>query len=213
MKRRVILTIMIIAAAFAAAMLLWPRSARSLISSHQCNYCHNIHGAPGFALLKEAEIEVLCMTCHGPGGISILKAEVHQNEARSQYDPFRVSCRGCHDPHDNLPNWRGGRNIKLVGTEQDATGLAKIVKPTLPIEVRHVVFESRGTGADQPSLHSFADANEDGDNDPDGNAYDGICETCHTQTKFHRNNASGGHSHNTGRTCTICHLHSNYFLK
>lgn len=211
MKRRIILMITIIAAVFAAVVILWPRSARSLISSHQCNYCHQIHGAPGFALLKETEIEVLCMTCHGPGGISTLKADVHQNETRSQYPAFRISCSGCHDPHDNLTNWLGNSNIEIVGTIQDTAGLAKIATPNSG--VRHVVFESRGTDAGQPSLHSFADANQDGLNDPDGNAYDGICEVCHTLTKFHRNNSSGGHSHNTGKTCTDCHPHTNYFLK
>ncbi len=41
--------------------------------------------------------------------------------------------------------------------------------------------------------------------------YDGICETCHTQTNYHRNNASGDHTHNVGSDCTTCHPHTSSF--
>jgi predicted CxxxxCH...CXXCH cytochrome family protein len=41
--------------------------------------------------------------------------------------------------------------------------------------------------------------------------YDGICETCHTQTAYHRNNASGDHGHNADVSCTTCHRHQSGF--
>jgi len=191
-----------------ALVLLWPSAARSLIASHpNCNYCHSMHGAPGFALLNNTQVEVLCLTCHGPGGISTLKAEVHQNDTNSSYPAFRITCRQCHDSHDNVASWTTGTNIKLVGAAKEAvTSYATITTPNSG--VRYVVFQSRGTNVGQPSLHSFADADEDGNG-----YYDGVCETCHTLTKFHRNNASGGHAHNTGKTCTNCHSHTNFFQK
>jgi len=206
MKRFIAMTIVALAASICAALFLWPSNAQSLLPSHQCSYCHNMHGAPGFSLLNNAQVEALCLTCHGPGGISTLKAEVHKNKTRSSYPAFRITCRGCHNPHDNLPNWTGGTNIKLVGAVTSSLGKAQIV--TVNSGTRFVTFESRGTDAGEPSLHSFADADEDGNG-----YYDGVCETCHTLAKFHRNNSSGGHSHNTGKTCTDCHPHSNYFLK
>ncbi len=48
----------------------------------------------------------------------------------------------------------------------------------------------------------------------DGDAvYDGVCEVCHTQTVYHRNDDSGGnHTHNVGVTCTSCHQHINGFM-
>jgi hypothetical protein len=46
--------------------------------------------------------------------------------------------------------------------------------------------------------NSFADGD---------NTYDGICEVCHTQTVFHRNDAGGDHSHHAGENCTQCHPH------
>lgn len=41
--------------------------------------------------------------------------------------------------------------------------------------------------------------------------FDGICEVCHTQTSYHRNNPTGDHSHNVGSVCTDCHTHENGF--
>ncbi len=46
--------------------------------------------------------------------------------------------------------------------------------------------------------------------DGDG-AYNGICEACHTQTTYHRNDAGGDHNHQSGAKCTTCHEHVNGF--
>jgi predicted CxxxxCH...CXXCH cytochrome family protein len=46
----------------------------------------------------------------------------------------------------------------------------------------------------------------------DGDAtYDGICEVCHTQTTYHRNNATGDHTHQAATNCTTCHAHEEGF--
>lgn len=46
----------------------------------------------------------------------------------------------------------------------------------------------------------------------DGDAvYDGVCEVCHTSTAYHRNNASGDHTHNAATNCSTCHDHYNGF--
>jgi hypothetical protein len=44
-----------------------------------------------------------------------------------------------------------------------------------------------------------------------GSPYNGVCETCHTQTVNHRNNASGDHTHNNASVCTDCHPHGEGF--
>jgi hypothetical protein len=41
--------------------------------------------------------------------------------------------------------------------------------------------------------------------------YNGVCEVCHTATAYHRNDASGNHSHYAGETCSVCHKHSDQF--
>jgi len=204
MKKRLAILLFMVAAS-ALLISLTPGKPEALNPNHQCSYCHSVHGAPGPQLLNNTVVETLCLTCHGPAGISTLKADVHQNDSPTQYPAFRITCTGCHDSHDNRPNWLGGTNLELVGRSQDGTGLAKIDTPNSGI--RNTVFESRGTNVGDPSLHSFADADEDGNG-----VYDGICEVCHTLTKFNRNNSSGGHKHNTGKTCTNCHAHVDYFL-
>lgn len=181
------------------------RESEALLPGHDCAGCHTVHGASGFGQLLNADIvETLCLTCHGPGGASTLKADVHVNEARSEYPAFYVTCRDCHDPHDGLANWLGSVNIMAVGSAKDFTRLAKI--PTINNGIQNVVFTSRGTSVGELSLHSFADADEDLNG-----VYDGVCEMCHTLTKHHRNNPSGGHVHNAGKTCTECHSHATNF--
>ncbi|MDY6987278.1 MAG: hypothetical protein SWQ30_04400 [Thermodesulfobacteriota bacterium] len=41
--------------------------------------------------------------------------------------------------------------------------------------------------------------------------YNGVCEACHTGTAYHRNNASGDHTHFAAENCTPCHKHSDEF--
>lgn len=186
------------------APLLYASPAQALISSHQCAYCHSVMGASGSTLLNDASVEVLCMSCHVTAIGSVAAAEVHTNGSMTDQAPFRHSCLDCHTPHDNLGNWQGGTNIKLIGTKQDGSGAAKIATPNSGL--REVVFESRGDGAGEPTLHSFADDDED-----NNNYWDGICETCHTQTARHQNSSSGNHSHQVGDTCVRCHTHANGF--
>jgi predicted CxxxxCH...CXXCH cytochrome family protein len=57
------------------------------------------------------------------------------------------------------------------------------------------LFDSTGTD-------SFADGDA---------TYDGVCEVCHTQTTYHRNDVSGDHTHNAGIDCMTCHQHTKGF--
>jgi predicted CXXCH cytochrome family protein len=153
---------------------------------HTCTYCHNPHGGPEDHNLWDDDIEVLCLTCHGPGGISSLKAAKHKSN----------TCVDCHDNHRNVDNWLGGVNLKMVGPRDPLTGLARIEKSG---ELRDVVFESLGSQAGQPTLHSFSDDDED-----NNGVYDGACEI------FHLDSSGSGPpsgNHNYGQTCTVCHLH------
>jgi predicted CXXCH cytochrome family protein len=198
--------IILISVAFVLLALIFAGVSGAVLSGHsQCNFCHYMHGASGVdALLTGDLINVVCLSCHGPGGTSDLEADIHVNRYKSAYEEFSVSCSDCHDAHINLPNWLSSTNIKGVGTNffNDDTALINT-----PISgVANVVYTSRGTNAGEPSLHSFADADEDGNG-----VYDGICEVCHTLTKKHRNNPSGNHSHNRGKTCINCHTHEANF--
>ena len=193
--------------------------AKALLSSHECADCHSVMGASGSTLLNDVSVEVLCLVCHSSANGNAAAVDVHTNGSNS-YAPFRVTCLGCHDPHDNRgydadnDGVSDGTNIKLVGVKLDSSGLAKIDTPntihgTLTSDVAFEVRGKPNKNSPVQSLHSFADGDEDGDGD-----YDGICEVCHTQTVHHRKDNSGGdHTHHVGEICTDCHSHINGFNK
>jgi predicted CXXCH cytochrome family protein len=186
-------------------VLLLPQSVQALNPNHQCSYCHLVHAAPGPSLNVGADVDVLCLSCHGPLGIATVKVALHSNRIPSDYAAFSISCRSCHDPHDSQPNWLGGTNLLMVGSRVDSTGYARITTPAG--DIRDVVFESRGSDAGEPTLHSFADHDEDANG-----ILDGACELCHTQTYYHRNDPNGDHGHFTGETCIGCHPHEKGFV-
>lgn len=195
-----------------AVIFYGPGDVGALNPSHgTCAICHSLHTAPGQSLTNEAAVEVLCLSCHGPAGTADKKAEVHTNKSGSSYPAFTMNCLDCHNPHDNMGNRVGGTNLSQVGKKLDGTGYAMI--PTPNSGNSYVVFENRGTNADPPydsSLRSFADGDEDGDN-----AFEGVCEVCHTQVSHHRNYDDGDpshdHTHFVGQNCIICHPHDANF--
>ncbi len=80
---------------------------------------------------------------------------------------------------------------------QSTLSIDRITDPSVPKEGDKTVklFDSTGP-------NSFADGDS---------TYDGICEVCHTETLFHRNNPSGYHNHEPGKKCTVCHKHTEGF--
>lgn len=200
--------------AIAALLLLPVGGALALNANHQCTFCHNLHG--GAVITPPAQQQTMCLTCHGPAGISIKKAAEHRNARGSNYPVFNFSCRNCHDPHSSRQNWQGKTNIKMVGVKVDATRRAKIATPKSGN--LEVVFESRGSSVGQPTLHSFADSDQDRLSTTPGpvngtQPLDGICEVCHTVAGNHTN-TNVNDTHNTGETCSAsCHLHSNGFMR
>lgn len=191
-----------------AMLFYFPVQIEALNPSHgNCSICHSVHGSPGQSLTNYAAVEVLCLSCHGPAGTATKKADVHINKSGSSYPPFRMTCMDCHNPHDGMTNRFGGINLRMVGRNVDGSGDAMIVTPNSGN--RYVVFENRGANAPAPynsSLYSFADGDQDGDGYKDG-----ICEACHTATRFHTNN-NFKKSHNVGNNCMACHPHDGYFL-
>lgn len=195
----------ILASAAIALVFLVPGRSQALNPNHNCSDCHDLHFSPGSTLLDNAVVETLCLTCHGPTGISTLKADVHLGDAGTT----RATCIDCHNSHDDMDAWTSGTNIKMIGRNVDGDGIAKIATPNSG--TWEVVFQSRGSDISSPTLHSFADNNEDLLSSPLGRAYDGICEVCHTTAGHHRNTGDPDPHHQIGRTCTSCHPHEEGF--
>lgn len=176
-----------------------PASALMFNTNHDCSFCHGVHGGSPDRLLQDPVVETLCLSCHGPGGPSSLKADVHTNDTQNSCcPPFRVTCNECHDPHSNQTNWLGGTNLKLV--------LDTVIAPRNNVK-RPVVFESRGDDVGEPTLHSFCDQDEDANG-----IWDGVCDTCHDpDVGRHKYTDPGNHNHQRGNTCTRCHEHQQTF--
>lgn len=90
-----------------------------------------------------------------------------------------IGCGKCHDPHNVYAN--SGQGFGLLRTDL------------------------RWGSANEPSV--FPSGNPDNDFIGGAEPYDGVCESCHTQTAHHRNNASSDHEHEATQACTNCHPH------
>lgn len=139
--------------------------------------------------------DIKCATCHeqhnNDTASPFLRAQANAmcRECHSSHadhgvgGPWQPVCMDCHAPHD-----LSATNLSLIrGTVQNQT--LGIGKP--------VVFTAT-SGA-----HSFDDG--------DPAAYDGICQVCHTNTHYHRDDGSTV-AHFDGQDCTGCHPHDNGFL-
>lgn len=194
MRWRIVLSAGVPAVAAATLALLSglvkpARVPESLLNSaHQCSFCHLSHAGAQPSLLVSSNVEVLCLSCHGAAGVSTLKAANHVSQ----------TCTVCHNVHDGEINRFGNRNIKMMKSTVVARGTTTS---------RPLTFESRGTDAGQPALHSFCDSDADHDA-----VYDNACDTCHRSSPdFHRYPSTSSHSHQSGRTCTVCHTHRRGF--
>ncbi len=151
---------------------------------------------PNLLLVDPDRVE--CTSCHGVHytdsgnannglGDGYLLRTVNDNalcESCHTYTSHEgMNCLRCHQPHN--PN---RTNIFMVRDSVNTPNSG----------VRAVIFIA------ETGQNSFADG--------DG-TYDGICEVCHTRTRFHRNTGRGNHSHHRGDNCTRCHPHWNAFYR
>ena len=178
----------------AALFLVFPCSAPAQTPPHDssnaisCRDCHDYIVQNGIFVIKVPrgeEQETKCKECHSAGG----KAETMSNVANHLVDGGNVivDCGSCHDPH-------------RVNTSTDPpTGIESANLSLIRNKTKHVdgaldlaVFQQR------PDHFAFDDNNE---------PWNGICQTCHTQTSHHTNDATVDHQHETGEDCLTCHSH------
>lgn len=181
-----------------------------------CDYCHALHGGPGNNLLNQPNqsdhvllVEVVCSNCHDAVDPPITTAPqvVSHNFDRGNDDWRYISCRECHDPHDNQNNAGGGTNLKMVGFKKDSAdpssgfATAKIrridadgspnTSHTDPNYITDVYYENAG-----PTTWDYAKGSNDNQ----------ICEVCHSDRSF-----SFHHGRSPGDDCQECHKHSSGF--
>ena len=137
------------------------------------------HGDP-------AKLSNLCADCHF--GYNTVNPPVTLNDkclschngatAPVAESHHGMSCMDCHNPHhQEQQRAYGSTYSKLVKTNINGRAVKLLAS----------------SGA-----NSFADGDS---------TRDGVCEVCHTTTKYHRNDGTG-QPHNNGANCTTCHPHN-----
>jgi hypothetical protein len=155
-----------------------------------CTFCHKGLSTFMFDRGGHGSLDVKCQLCHedllpgdpGPGHRSIPAcADCHsRQETHGDLDTGTMQeCLVCHNPH-------GSTNLFVVRTRIDTPGG----------ETAEVEF----TNLDGQSDGGFTSASDPGS---------GLCEVCHTQTRYYRNDGTGG-NHFT-LTCFTCHPHTQGF--
>ena len=179
-------------------LILLPISAQA-VQPHdasngvRCTDCHEIIKQGGklqVNLPQGEEQEAVCKTCHSPGG----EAETMSNVGNHLVNGGEtiIDCGSCHNPHrlettTDPHTDTEAANLKLI------RGKTKHVDGALNL----AIFQQ------SPEHFAF-----DEDNEP----WNGICQTCHTQTNHHTNDDSADHSHFIDTTCTSCHSHEEGFM-
>jgi len=120
----------------------------------ECAACHDIHNAAGGTLNTADEFNLICDTCHGPGGTAVfadrhVDPSVNVASGNAGKPNWEMGCETCHTPHrtdavnhlynNGTPHDHAlgsdsttavdGINIKLFGRNEDGTGIAKIATP------------------------------------------------------------------------------------
>ena len=108
--------------AAAIAVFLLSVSASALLPTHECGFCHSLHGSDtGFVPRSDqVNLEVLCMGCHLTANGATDAVQPHRADNAGSYAKHYVTCSDCHDVHDNMPNWR--LNDSGHATHDDSLG-------------------------------------------------------------------------------------------
>lgn len=157
-----------------------------------CLDCHVLRtGTFGVSLPRGAEQEALCQVCHNPTGQAAALSDVAMHTVNG--GATVVDCGSCHDVHfaqtttDTHAGGTTAPNIRLVRGDTGAY---------VPGALEPAIFQA------SPEHLAFAQGNA---------PYNGICQSCHTATAHHRNDASSDHTHGIGAACTNCHEHRTGF--
>ncbi len=179
-----------------------------------CNYCHDLHGGPGNNLLNQPNqsdhvllVEVVCSNCHDAVDPPIATAPqvLSHNYDRGNDDYRYISCRECHDPHDNQNNAGSGTNLKMVGFKRDPADLAsgfasakiRLIdgdnrSHTATNTITDVYYENAG-----PTVWDYAVGANDNN----------VCEVCHSGEDFTNHRGRD----RRGDDCQACHTHLSGF--
>ncbi len=153
----------------------------------ECQSCHS--WLPGWVVIpRDEEQETMCRSCHNPTGQAAVMADVANHVVND--GTTIIDCGCCHNAH-------------IISTPADshAGGLTADNLSLIRSDTAHYF-----PGALQPALYQLSPDQYSFDTSP----FNGICQTCHTQTVYHGNDGTDP-THYAGSDCLTCHPHENGF--
>ncbi|MBI4843275.1 MAG: hypothetical protein HY809_02990 [Nitrospirae bacterium] len=188
----------------------------------RCITCHDPHYQQQFSKYRTTGdqywvVKLLVDTVTASGTSSTLKAQGSPGWTVDAYKSMKV-----------VPNVNAKYPIayKITGNTSDTltikgqvTGVVsgntfaiiygKLIRSEIRLDdIINPVSSTVKTGIKKVKLFRASGQNSCVDGD---GVYDGVCEVCHTETGYHKNNAGGNHNHNLGVHCTDCHSHKGGF--
>jgi len=180
------LSMVVLAASSAIAQIIPHGENNNIV----CDDCHN--WSMGNLPPHGQEQETMCKTCHNPTGTASAMSDVANHIVHD--GNFVIDCSSCHNPHfphtteDPHPGGLRAENLTLIRGD---------IGTYVPTAAEPALFQLK------PEHFAFDDSNP---------PWNGICQTCHTQTNHHTNNDYADHEHQIGSNCTACHRHEDGFI-
>ncbi len=172
-----------------------------------CLSCHSMHYTPtADGNLLKRPVEEMCHGCHKTDTSAPIDPDAIKTHNSTNTDSTKWSsnwgktggqygaivCTTCHIPHGSTNIF----NIKQTITASSGSF------PGSTVDFRYL----SGTAGSAP----YAQGDDTG-----GHATSSrICQTCHSQVKYHNYNSAnntGGNNHNNGWNCIACHSHKDGF--
>ena len=158
----------------------------------QCVNCH-AHGLSATFVPRYGDQDTRCKSCHNPTGTAADKSDIANHVVNGTNI---VDCGSCHDVHGSPPTIStNAHNGGLVATNlvHIRTDLTKYV----PQATNGAVFQR------WPEDFAYSSAS--------GAPWNGICQSCHTNTSNHQFDNSADNDHRINWGCTACHWHETGF--